>query len=334
MWLPAQISHDWSPFFLKLYGQLKPLQTLTWKPMTWRGLEFTNPLGISGGVDKNADCISSWWTLGPGFVEVGTVTPKAQEANPGKVLDREIQSESLWNHMGFPNKGIDYVLGKFKNFYKPHFTPIFVNIGKNRHTPLDLAHEDYIYCIKKLAHHADAFIINISSPNTKGLRDLLKPQKLSKFLTVLTEACANANIIEGPKGQIVDPTPLLLKMSPDISESELHDILKVSLDLDIDGWVLTNTTSSREERLPFPKEGGVSGRPLLARSKKHLKSAIDFLGDQKEGKLLISSGGIMTPGEALERLEIGADLVQIYSALVFHGPFFFRQVAQYVDLQP
>ena len=323
LWLPAQTAHNLSPLFLNFYGRVRPLQTLTWKPLTWHGLEFTNPLGISGGVDKNAEHIQSWWTLGPGFIEVGTVTPKAQEANPGKILDRETLSESLWNHMGFPNKGVDYVLSKMKRLYTPHFTPIFVNIGKNRHTPLEEAHKDYIHCMKKLTNYADAFVINISSPNTRGLRDLLKTDNLLNFLKPIVEA-------RGEGGST--PKPILLKISPDLSQEELHNILRISLEFDLDGWVLTNTTSVRRERGHFPKEGGISGKPLSLSSKRNLKWALDFLGGQRQGKLLISSGGVMEPKDVLERLTMGADLVQVYSALVFRGPFFFRKVAQYCEL--
>ena len=264
------------------------------------------------------------------------MTPQAQEANPGPIIDRENSSESLWNHMGFPNKGVNHVFERVKSLYQPHFTPIFVNIGKNRHTPLEVAHEDYIHCINKLTHHADALVMNISSPNTKGLRDLLNPQKLLKFLKPIAEARVNINahvIDEESKMHITAPTPLLLKISPDLSEEELCDILKISLDLDMDGWILTNTTSSRKNGTSFPKEGGISGRLLSTQSKKCLKLAVDFLGDKKGDKLLISSGGVMEPSEVLERLEMGADLVQVYSALVFRGPFFFRKVARYLELQ-
>ena len=327
LWLPAQTSHHLSSLFLKCYGKVKPLQTLTWRPFTWHGLEFTNPLGISGGVDKNGDHIQNWWTLGAGFIEVGTVSPKAQEANPGKTIDRDKPSESLWNHMGFPNKGAQHLLENLKRLYRPHFTPIFVNIGKNRSTPLETAHEDYIKCMKILTHHVDALVINISSPNTEGLRDLLKPKALSKFLSSIYEAHTQ------PDDATNIQPPILLKLSPDVSEEELHTILKVSMDVGMDGWILTNTTSHRNDNSPFPKEGGVSGKPLAALSKKHLKLAVNFLGDKKKDKLLISVGGVMTPQEVLERLNMGADLVQVYSALIFHGPFFFRSVAEYVELQ-
>ena len=319
--------------------------------LTWRGLEFTNPLGLAGGVDKNGDHIQHWWTLGPGFIEVGTITPKAQEANVGKILDRDIKSESLWNHMGFPNKGASHVLGRIKDLYQPHFTPIFVNIGKNRGTSLESAGEDYIYCMKQMFHYADAFVINISSPNTSDLRNLLKPENLSKFLKPIVEARKELSAYEtradgeGTSGgesqegleQGVVPAivlkPLLLKVSPDVSEEELSGILQTSLDVGIDGWILTNTTSSRREGSSFPKEGGVSGGELAFQSKTCLKQAVHFLGEQKKGKLLISVGGVMTSEEVLERLDWGADLVQVYSALTFCGPFFFRQVAEYVDLK-
>ena len=337
MWLPAQTAHKWSPLFLSLYKKISSPQTLTWKPMTWREIEFTNPLGIAGGMDKDADHIHSWWNLGPGFIEVGTVTPKSQEGHPGKTMDRNISSKSLWNHMGFPSKGVEHVLSKIKPLYQPHFTPIFVNIGKNHHTPLDMAHMDYIQCIQKLEDYADAFVLNVSSPNTEQLKDLLKAENLSKFLKPIVESCHSSSSLS---------PPLLLKISPDLSEEQLQSVLTTSLDLGLDGWIFTNTTSastsvststSSKSRAShgasFPSQGGISGLPLANLSKKSLRFAVSFLGEKKQGKLLVSCGGVMEPKDVMERLEMGANLVQVYSALVFHGPFFFRQVAQYMKLQ-
>ena len=333
MWLlsklPVKVSHDLGFVFLKLYGKVKPSQTLTWRPFTWRGIEFTNPLGISGGMDKNADHISHWWTMGTGFIEVGTVTPRAQEANPGRILDRDRRSQSLWNHMGFPNRGVHYLVKNLRSLYRPHFTPIFVNIGKNRSTPLEDAHKDYIECMKVTSLYADAFVVNISSPNTEGLRDLLKPKLLSHFLTSINEARLKTHTRD-----LNDVPPLFLKLSPDISQEEFFSVLKISLDTGIDGWVLTNTTSHRQSPCPFPENGGISGNLLADRSKECLKLAVDFLGDKKKEKLLISVGGVMTPQDVLERLNMGADLVQVYSTLVFRGPFFFRAVAEFMELHP
>ena len=333
LWLPAKTSHNMSPLFLRLYGALRPFQTLTWKPFTWRGLEFTNPLGLAGGVDKNGDHIQNWWALGPGFIEVGTLTRRPQSVNSGKVLDRDNTSESLWNHMGFPNKGVDHGVGRMKNLYQPHFSPIFVNIGKNRDTPMEQAHEDYIYCMKKMAHYADAFVINISSPNSPGLRDLLKSENLLNFLKPIVEANGGAENLKEGSSSLNFQKPLLLKVSPDLSQEELHQVLEASLEARVDGWILTNTTSLRNSGSPFPKKGGVSGRELSSLSKQCLKQTVDFLGERRKGKLLVSVGGVMTPTDVLERLNMGADLVQVYSALAFSGPFFFRQVAEYVDLK-
>ena len=316
--LPPSISYKLGPLFLKAYGRLKPYQTLTWLPKTWRGLEFTNPMGIAGGVDKDLETFKAWWTLGVGFVEVGTITPKPQAGHSGQVIDRNSQQMAVWNKLGFPSKGVQHAVQQLKDLYKPHFTPIFANIGKNKTTSNDKAHEDYIQCMKQLSEHVDAFVLNVSSPNTEDLRELLKPKNLKSFLKPIIEA--NSSKI-----------PIILKISPDISNEELKHILDVSLELKIDGWILTNTTSDRKDS-PFPKEGGVSGQPLHERSKSLLKEAIKILGANKGDRLLISTGGIMTPEDAFERLRLGADLVQVYSSLIFEGPYFFRNVADKASL--
>lgn len=320
LFLPPRISYKLGPLFLKAYGRIKPYQTLTWSPKTWRHLEFTNPLGIAGGVDKDLDNFKDWWTLGVGFVEVGTITPKPQEGHSGSVIDRDEQKQAVWNRLGFPSKGVEHAVKQLRNLYKPHFTPIFANIGKNKTTTNDKAHEDYIFCMDKLREHVDAFVLNISSPNTEGLRELLKKQNLKNFLSPITAANT-------------DRLPIILKISPDINNEELIHILDVSLELKIDGWILTNTTIERKGKR-FPAEGGLSGKPLAARSKELLKFAIDHLGDKKNGQLLISTGGVMSPEDVFERLELGADLVQVYSTLIFSGPFFFRNVADKSHFRP
>lgn len=330
LWLSPQVAHKWGPLFLNTYGRFKPLQTLTWSPFAWRDLEFTNPLGIAGGVDKNAECIDGWWTLGAGFIEVGTVTPRPQDGNGGKILDRDKRAHAVWNKMGFPNRGAEFVARQLKGLYQPHFTPIFVNIGKNRETKLEAAHEDYIACMKALGDSADAFVINISSPNTEGLRELLQPENLQRFLEPLVKA-SHENLGSRSSDQ---PVPLLLKVSPDITNEELKKVLDISLNLNIDGWILTNTSIGMREGLRFPSDGGVSGLPLAKRSKELLTHTIDYLGERRKGKLIVSSGGVMSPTDVFERLRMGANLVQVYSALVFNGPFFFRQVADQADLSP
>ena len=328
--MPPQLSYKFGKDFVKVYGRIKPLQTLTWSPFAWRDLEFTNPLGIAGGVDKNADCINGWWALGSGFVEVGTVTPKPQESQTGKVMDRDKKAQAVWNKMGFPNRGVEYIANRLRGFYQPHFTPIFVNIGKNRETPLQRAHDDYIICMKSLAGMADAYVINISSPNTEGLRELLQPENIQQFLEPIVQA--NLEILGQSHSE--QCTPMLLKMSPDMTSEELKQTLEISLELGIDGWILTNTSLGLHEGLDFPENGGVSGLPLAQKSKDMLRQTIEILGDRRKEKIIVSAGGIINPADAFERLKMGANLVQVYSALVFNGPFFFRLVAEQAALSP
>jgi dihydroorotate dehydrogenase len=189
-----------------------------------------------------------------------------------------------------------------------------VNIGKNRTTSNENASHDYKVLLDLFADVADVFVVNISSPNTKGLRELLEPTQLAEFLKPLIKA----------KKQ-----PLLLKLSPDMDDALLKRTLDVSLGAGVDGWVLTNTTLAREPNSRFSTEGGVSGRPLAERSKEILKIAVDHLGARREDRLIISSGGVLTPEDVNERLRLGANLVQVYAALIFDGPLFFRKVGDY-----
>lgn len=318
LWLSVKWAHKLSPIFLKTIGYFREYQTLTWRPFTWRGLEFTNPLGIAGGADKNADLVQDFWTLGTGFVEVGTITPKPQTPNPGVILGRENSTQTLWNKMGFPNRGVDYAKKRLKKLKQPHFTPIFANIGRNRGTTNERAHEDYLLLMHELSGLADVFVINISSPNTPDLRKLLEPENLSKFLNIILED---------------HQTPVLLKLSPDISDEELFSILDISYDCGIDGWVLTNTTTKRDDNSKFPNEGGLSGQPLAKKSKEILEKTIKHLGTKRNDKLIVSVGGVTTADEVFERLELGANLVQTYSGLVFEGPFFFKRTYENARLK-
>jgi dihydroorotate dehydrogenase len=298
-----------------LYSLFHSGPTPVWKSFTWNNLEFKNPLGLAGGMDKNAESLKEWWALGAGFVEIGTVTPKPQSANPGKIMDRDLERKALWNKMGFPSHGAEEVYyNLLAHDYKP--TPVFINIGKNRETANEAAVDDYAYLIHRLKDPADAFVINISSPNTKGLRDLQNKQALTKLLTPLIKL-SHADTSK----------PILLKLSPDLSDENLEEALNVAVDLGIDGFVLTNTTLSRPGGIAFPAEGGLSGAPLKPLSCQILQKSLQILGKHRSGKLIISAGGAMTPEDVFERLQMGADLVEIYSALVFEGPGFFRNVA-------
>ncbi len=320
MAIPPQLAHKIAPYLLKAYGRLHSYQTLAWNSFSWRGIEFTNPLGLAGGIDKDINNLEDWWPLGPGFVEVGTITPNPQMGHSGQVIERDVKNQNLWNKLGFPSKGLANAEQKIKALYKPHFTPVFANIGKNRTTPNEKAHEDYIKCIMALNTYVDAFVINISSPNTEGLRELLQEENFQNFLAPLF------NVIEEQK-------PLILKLSPDMSADQLKSCLDTSLKLGINGWILTNTTAARAENSTFPTDGGVSGKALAKKSKEFLKLTIDHLGDSKKDKLVISTGGILSPEDVFERIELGADLVQVYSALIFSGPNFFRKVADKAPLR-
>lgn len=284
-----------------------------WRPLEWRGLHFPNRLGIAGGVDKDARNIRTWWALGAGFVEIGTVTPLPQPGNTPPVVGRDVRHEAMWNRLGFPSQGIARVAHRLDQMPRPHVAPIFANIGKNAATPLESAANDYIQGLKALRGKVEAFVVNISSPNTKGLRDLLHPERLREFLApVLAEK----------------REPILLKLSPDMSPDEVERVLAVSHDLGVDGWVLTNTSQDLRDGLDFPREGGVSGRPLRERSREFLALTLATLGERRHGRLVVSVGGVMTEDDVWERLDMGADLVQVYSALVFAGPYFLRRVAK------
>lgn len=320
LWLPAGLAHSLSPWALHLYGQLQEPQTLTWSPFTWRGLEFNNRLGLAGGADKDATGVEAWWTFGPGFVEIGTITPQPQPGNSGKRIGRDVKNGAIWNRLGFPSKGVEYVAARLKKLYQPRFTPIFANVGKNATTPLERAQDDYLICMRKLRGMVDAFIINVSSPNTAGLRDLLKPVNLEPFLSSIVQE--NQQYKQGQW-----TTPVLLKVSPDMSEDDLAVMLDTSLKCGIDGWILTNSSVELRDGLKFPKEGGVSGQPLSATAKRFLAQTVAHLGDRKGDRMLISVGGVMCSEDVFERLSMGADLVQVYSALILHGPHFFRDVA-------
>lgn len=316
LWLPASLAHKVSPTVLNSITCLTPSTPPEWRSFSWRGLEFPNRLGIAGGVDKNAENIRAWWALGCGFVEIGTVTPLPQPGNTPPVVARDVSHEALWNRMGFPSQGVARVRRRLENLKRPFATPVFANIGKNAATPLEQAHGDYVQLLGQLRGLVDGFVINISSPNTKGLRELLKPERLREFLQPIVDSLPAQH------------EPVLLKLSPDLEDDELERVLQISHEFGLDGWVLTNTSQGLRDGLDFPKEGGVSGRPLAERSKEFLQKTMRMLGNRRPGKLVVSVGGVMSNDDVNERLALGADLVQVYSALIFEGPFFFKKVAK------
>jgi dihydroorotate dehydrogenase len=323
LFLPPKLAHDLSPVGLKLIAAFCEPHPYEWQPLKRFGLEFQNRVGIAGGVDKDGACIEDWWRLGAGFIEIGTVTPLPQRANKGKIIDRDIENGALWNRMGFPGRGVWHVRENLRDLPPKRVTPIFVNIGKNRATPNEQAAADYIHCIETIGSLADAYVINISSPNTTGLRDLFKAHIFAPFLSSVLQA----------RNENAPGTPVLLKLSPDLNDEDLKLVIETSSRLKVEGFIATNTTLSRAPDSRFPAEGGVSGRPLADRSKYILRRVIELLGKNRSETLVISVGGIMTPEDVKERLALGADLVQIYTALVLEGPLFFRRVAKCLQLQ-
>lgn len=320
--LSPQLAHDLSPLALQAYSFFKKGPTPTWQPFVWKNIVFKNRLGLAGGVDKNADLLNVWANIGCGFAEIGTVTPEPQAGNPGKGLDRSLHDQALWNQMGFPSAGAGEVYYNLRKYKDSSSLPVFVNIGKNRSTANKKAADDYVLLLEKFYDLADAFVINISSPNTAGLRELAKPENLLAFLQPIMNArktFAELNAAE---------KPILLKLSPDLEASEIKSIIDTSVRCNLDGFVLTNTTLSRTTQKTFPSTGGISGKPLQDLSKKSLQIVCNHLGAEKSKKLIISAGGVMTAEDVFERIDRGADLVEVYTALIFEGPQFFREVAR------
>jgi dihydroorotate dehydrogenase len=322
MWVPPAISHEWMDPLLKSLSffdeslNQNNQSWKTWQPFDWRGLHFRNPMGIAGGVDKTASNIQNWWDLGVGFVEVGTITPIFQSPNPGKIIDRDSKNFSLWNKMGFPHPGYKDSLVNLAAHFENRKTPVLVNIGKNRWVTNDKAHEDYVFLIHQLHAFTDIFVVNISSPNTTGLRELFQRDKLKPFL---------ASIYEAAK---IYAKPVLLKLSPDEDPANLNLVIDISLEVGIDGFIVTNTTTKRDSSLAFPTDGGVSGKFLAPLSKQALKLLVQKLGVHKKEKLIINAGGIFNYSDLEERQALGADLFQIYSGIVFNGPYIFKKIAR------
>jgi dihydroorotate dehydrogenase len=275
------------------------------------GLKFNNPVGLAAGLDKNAEYIDCLSNLGFGFIEVGTVTPRPQPGNSKPRSFRLTKEEGLINRFGFNNDGIDKAI---ENIQKSKFNGILgINIGKNFDTPINKAVNDYLVCFRKSYLYASYIVLNVSSPNTKNLRKLQEGKNLEELLKEIKE---EQKKLYKKYGKYV---PFLLKISPDNINSQLLFICKLLIKYKIDGVIATNTTSSRTEVSKSKKRnesGGLSGLPLRSRSLKTLK----FLKLNLGGKVpIIGVGGVMSGGDGKEKIDNGADLIQIYSGLIFKG---------------
>jgi len=278
-------------------------------PVELMGLKFRNRLGIAAGVDKNAEATLAWHELGFGFAELGTVTLHAQPGNPKPRVFRFPDQQALINRLGFPNLGAEAIAGRLRPLRERHALknfPIGINLGKSKITPIPEASADYLGSLKILHSLADFFVINISSPNTPGLRDLAKPEDLRRLLATLQEYNRSQSI----------PKPLLLKISPDLEFSDLPEIVQTTREFSLSGIVATNTTLHRNT-VDSTENGGLSGRPVTDRALAITQAIRPLLA---HGQVLIGVGGIMNAADYQARRAVGADLAQVYTGMVYLGP--------------
>ena len=281
------------------------------KPVTVMGLRFKNPVGLAAGADKNGDCLEGFAALGFGFLEVGTVTPRPQAGNPKPRLFRLPEHEAIINRMGFNNKGIDYLLEQVKR--SSYSGVLGINIGKNADTPIENALDDYLIGLRKAYSVASYVTMNISSPNTKNLRQLQQGDELKKLISTMREEQLK---LQHEHGRYV---PLVLKIAPDLTPEEVQNIADLLMEFSIDGVIATNTTISRDKILGHSlanEMGGLSGAPV----KEMATETVRLLAAELNGKIpIIAAGGIMSGIDAQEKLDAGASLVQIYTGLIYHG---------------
>ncbi len=295
------------------------------KPVTVFGLTFKNPAGLAAGYDKDGVAVRGLAALGFGHIEVGTVTPRPQPGNPKPRLFRLVEDEAVINRMGFPGKGSSYVERQLSStvhalsstVYGLRSTVLGLNLGKNKATPLESAAEDYLSLMRTFAPLADYLAINVSSPNTVGLRRLQGRDMLESLLGAIAGERRTASV----------KRPIVVKIAPDLSDEELDDALGVILDTGMDGVIATNTTLGREglRSTRRGESGGLSGRPLTVRSEAVLARVLKRL----EGRLpVVSVGGIMSPEDAKRRLDMGAALVQVYTGLIYAGPGLVKNIVE------
>lgn len=281
------------------------------------GLHFKNPVGLAAGFDKNAKLIDEMASFGFGFIEIGTLTPKAQPGNDKPRLFRLPADQALINRMGFNNDGVAEAVKHLKK--RKSNVIVGGNIGKNKVTPNEKAVEDYNYCFEALYPYVDYFVVNVSSPNTPGLRELQEKEPLKNLL----------NQVKALSKAKQKPKPVLLKIAPDLTTSQLDDIVEILKETGTDGVIATNTTISREGLQTSKAEieqigaGGLSGKPVKEKSTEVIKYLRTNLGPNYP---IIGVGGIMSPEDAVEKLKAGADLIQIYTGFVYEGPGFIKAI--------
>jgi len=327
--LSPERAHSLSVWLLDIAVKVMPRLLRTWYCVedktlqrTVMGIQFPNPIGLAAGFDKDGKHIEGLSMLGFGFVEVGTVTPISQEGNPKPRLFRLPADRALINRMGFNNEGLDALVGRLKAIRErgvPRGIVIGGNIGKNKVTLNENAVSDYVSAFEALFDHVDYFAINVSSPNTPNLRDLQEKEPLKVLLNTLQQH------------NFAKPTskPILLKIAPDLTDTQLLDIIEIINETQIQGVIATNTTLSREKLTLSSSEietignGGLSGKPLRERS----TEVIRFLAEKSNKSFVIMGvGGIHSPNDAREKLAAGADLIQIYTGFIYEGPGMIKKI--------
>ena len=276
------------------------------------GIKFKNPVGLAAGFDKNAEYYNEFSNFGFGFIEIGTVTPMPQPGNPKKRIFRLVENKSMINRLGFNNKGLEEIANNLK---KERDIIVGANIGKNFFTDNEEGYKDYLKCLSGLHDYVDYFAVNISSPNTKDLRELHNKDLLKPLLQKLMEYNQRKD----------KRKPILLKISPDLTNNQLNDIISIVLDLKIDGVIATNTSVSREGVTSVYKneEGGLSGKLLNKKS----NNIIRYLRKNLDKDFpIIGVGGIMDPEDAIEKINCGADLIQLYTGFIYQGPSLIKKI--------
>lgn len=319
--LDPETAHQLTLQVLRLAGNfpfsnwfLRQIYKVPSKPLQAFGLTFKNPVGLAAGYDKDGVAIRGLAALGFGHVEIGTVTPRPQPGNPKPRVFRLVEDEAVINRMGFPGKGMEYVARRLLRSARNDMI-IGVNLGKNKDTPLEEAANDYIELMRRFVFHADYLTVNISSPNTVGLRRLQGREMLEGLLGSIEQERQTSKV----------KCPILVKIAPDLSDEELEDAVGVILDQGMDGVIATNTTLLREGlRSKYQGEpGGLSGSPLRSRSEAVLSQVVKLVN----GRIpVVSVGGISNPDDAKKRLALGASLVQVYTGLVYRGPGLVREI--------
>lgn len=333
-WFPPENVHYFSMGALAVAGKVPGVNAVFKSKVTRNerlkkevfGLTFRNPVGLAAGFDKNALFLEELEMLGFGSVEVGTVTPLPQAGNEKPRLFRVPQDAAIINRMGFNNDGVEVVAKRIRLWRsgKKKGTDLIIggNIGKNKQTPNEDAWKDYETCFRALFDCVDYFVVNVSSPNTPGLRALQEKDSLAKILYH----------VQTLNRQHKNPKPILLKIAPDLNTSQIDDVLELSLEIKLDGLVVANTTISRDELKNTPASvienigaGGLSGAPLRERS----TAIVRYIHEKTGGQIpIIASGGVFTCGDALEKLDAGASLVQVWTGFIYQGPTIVRNICK------